>query len=454
MPESENAYNNVDISVDMMPDATVVAHTDSGIIIDVNEATEDLFNSTADNLIGKNQWELHPKGDKELYQEAFKRGTDGERVDRLKNGEPVYIKTADNQLVPVEINVNVVRSAGEQYIIGAFRDISEQIERENELRGTTSRLNTLLDTLPVPVSIVDIDGTVTLWNREATRVLGYEEEEVIGEEYSYFTDDKEFINLLSRCLEGESISGHRTIIRAKNGRRVPIELYANPVYEDGEITSILGVSVDLSNREQRERQLNVLQRVLRHNLRNEVSIIKGWIGQIKENGCSENSIARIEQSSEDLIELTNQVKDIRNVLDKDENQTTPMELETFESKIQTDTIEVDYIDDSNDLFIPARGVKLISKIIDECSKNTDSNNISVSINNDENFVTVIIQSDDQLLPDSEMSYLSDGIETPLDHADDLSIAYVYILAKSVGGEIRAISNTCISVEIPKLDSSN
>lgn len=68
-------------------------------------------------------------------------------------------------------------------------------------------------------------------------------------------------------------------------------------------------------------------------------------------------------------------------------------------------------------------------------------------------VLMDIRSKDELLEPSEISYLDDGMETPLDHSDDLKIAHVYILIKSVGGGILSSEENRIMAELPMVTDS-
>ena len=244
---------NIDLNIDLSPDALLVAHAETGRIVDVNSSAGDLFNCDEEDLIGKNQWNLHPSENIELYREAFKRGTKGKRVDRLKNGEPIFIITGDDDRVPVEINVKMVESNGEKFVIGSFRDATGHIRRESELESTKDQLRTLIDALPMPVTIYDSNGDIMIWSEKCASTLGYPSEVTVGESCSFFADSEEYEDLIARSLNGQSFDGYQTSVIGSSGQKIPVELYTEPIYENGELDSLIAVSLDISERESKGR---------------------------------------------------------------------------------------------------------------------------------------------------------------------------------------------------------
>lgn len=446
--DMESVRKSIDLDIDIVPEAMLAAHTESGRIVKVNSSTEDLFNCDEEYLIGKNQWDLHPSNKIGMYREAFKRGVEGERVDRLENGEPLFIVTKNDVRVPVEINVKLVEFDGEDFIIGSFRDSTAHIRRELESKSAEDRLRTLLNSLPIPVTIYNSNGEIIIWNEECADTLDYRSEVVIGEDYSFFSDSREYDDLIQRSIEGEVFDGYETSVKAGDGQRIPVELYTEPVYENGDLDSLIAISFDISERKQHERQLNVLQRVLRHNLRNKITVIKGWTDKIKKDGCTPESVSKVDDASDSLIELTEQVQDIRSTINRRDDENISVSVQDFSSKVDYDNLNVSYDLDDNES-VASRGLMSLQYLADRCSTNVDET-VSVSFRSDSSCVYIDVESDSQLLHSSEISYLSDGAETPLDHADDLRIAHVYILIKSVGGSVMSIDENCLSVELPRI----
>lgn len=252
---------SIDLTVEALPDAVVVADADTGRIVDANAAAGELFNCSPANLIGQHQSALHPSRRAVEYVKAFQRGIDSERVNRLQNGNPVYIETTDGHRKPVEINAHRHTVDGQAVVLGVFREISERLEREQQLKATTTRLETLLDALPLPVTVMSLDGTIERWNQAAEETFGYAAAAIVGEQQSLFFDDAELKDLLGQLRDETEISGYETVLRGCDGRRIQVELSAHPIYEDGAVSGIIGVAIDVTEQQRRVQQLEVLHRL-------------------------------------------------------------------------------------------------------------------------------------------------------------------------------------------------
>lgn len=90
----------------------------------------------------------------------------------------------------------------------------------------------------------DLTGRITSWNPAATRLYGYEEEEVVGQPITILIpqdrrgEEKE---LLARVSRGERIEHYETERVTKDGRRVDVSLSVSPIRDRNGV--ILGASV-------------------------------------------------------------------------------------------------------------------------------------------------------------------------------------------------------------------
>ena len=128
--------------LDAAPDAIVVADAESGEILDANEAAVDLFGRPRDDLVGRNQTELHPAEDAEQYRAIFDEHAEVGGV--LVEDEVREVVRRDGERVPVEISAGVTDLPGGSVVQGIFRDVSERTRRERELaanRDELARLN-------------------------------------------------------------------------------------------------------------------------------------------------------------------------------------------------------------------------------------------------------------------------------------------------------------------------
>ncbi|MEZ3172527.1 PAS domain S-box protein [Halorubrum sp. RMP-47] len=451
----------LDLTVEALPDAVVVADADTGQIVDANAATGELFHCHSNDLVGRHQSELHPEGRTAEYVEAFQRGINSKRVNRLQNGNPLYIETADGQYTPVEINARRHTVGGQTVVLGIFREVSEQLEREQQLQATTTRLETLLDALPLPVTVLSINGTVERWNQAAEETFGYAAEDAVGEQLSLFLDDVELEDLLDQIHDETVISGYETVLRGYDGRRTPVELYAHPLYEDDTVSGVIGVAVDISDQQRRVQQLEILYRLLRHNLRNQLGVIRGWAEELTTSeSTGDDAVARISNASQDLLEMSEAAKRIQSDLTTD-SQTNPVEIETVVSTLRelasgdSPPVEVRSSIPSETFTVPARATRAVTVLGETVLTHVDEARIDVRIDPQDQYVVIKLAGPTSLLPEGERALIEHGHETALNHGDGLDVAHSHLLVQSLGGDISLTDHNApastLRVELPRVD---
>jgi PAS domain S-box-containing protein len=91
---------------------------------------------------------------------------------------------------------------------------------------------------------------------------------------------------------------------------------AKPVVEDGEVVMIVGFSRDITNCRRRERQLGVLDNLLRHNIRNDQNVITGNAEVAKSHGGATvaECMDAVLDTAADLLGTTGKDREIISVL--------------------------------------------------------------------------------------------------------------------------------------------
>ena len=136
----------------------------------------------------------------------------------------------------------------------------------------------------VQFDLVDGDPIVRAVNPAFTSVFGYDDGDIVGEPLNEF--------IVPSWLAGEADAlDDRTAAGEVNYRRVrrqtaeglKLFLYRGIPYRDADGGHAgFAVYTDLTERSRRERRLEVVGRVLRHNLRNRVTVLAGAAGQIRD----------------------------------------------------------------------------------------------------------------------------------------------------------------------------
>jgi PAS domain S-box-containing protein len=119
----------------------------------------------------------------------------------------------------------------------------------------------VIDALPRAVAVTDADGIIRLFNRPATALLGWTEDEVVGrfvtEVVVPFTDRAAAEAVLLAAAAGEQWQGPATLL-CRDGREQRVALYERPVVVDGEPRYWLWAFEDVSEQRAAERRLTDL----------------------------------------------------------------------------------------------------------------------------------------------------------------------------------------------------
>lgn len=153
------------------------------------------------------------------------------------------------------------------------------------VQETANRMDAIITGSPIPIVALDPDGVVTMWNEAAEETFRYKREEVIGESYPLAPADRsaEFSEHLDQLAAGTDLLGVQTVRERKDGVLLDVEIWTSRLLDsDGEFDGVVALVADISDRKRREQEVQVLHRVLRHNLRNDLNVIHGNAARIEE----------------------------------------------------------------------------------------------------------------------------------------------------------------------------
>jgi PAS domain S-box-containing protein len=223
-----------------------------------------------------------------------------------------------------------------QYL-GLAQDITARKQTEDKLRQSETRLRTVIANLPVILFTTDANGIFTLLDGKAVDVLGMKREQVIGfSAYALNRDVPDALENFRRVLEyGESVHSYRTF-----GEHT-LESWASPLRdEQGHITGLLGISVDITERAQIEAErARLLEReqaaraeaekanqlktqfvgMISHELRTPLTPIKGFVTTLLDDELGLDPATRrkflslIDQETDRLVGLVDHLLDVTRI---------------------------------------------------------------------------------------------------------------------------------------------
>lgn len=237
--------------VDQALDAVVIT-SEGGKITAWNHQAEVIFGWTAEEAKGRTILEtILPPERLESYQDAVEAvKASGSRHGERREG---LGRDRDGRVFPVEVSIALVELGETRMVSHFIRDISDRKTAEEALRETNELLNALLDSVPLPINVLDFEGRVKLWNRAAERTFGWTMDEVLGQFVPTCTPD-DVDNLRARqdrIFAGETLTGVFVKGLKRDGTTIDADLSIAPIYgPDGRVVGSMGIVTDVTEQKQ------------------------------------------------------------------------------------------------------------------------------------------------------------------------------------------------------------
>jgi len=222
---------------------------------------------------------------------------------------------------------------------------------------------------------------------------------------------------------------------------------------------------DASDRRQREGLISVINRVLRHNVRNKLTVINGYAELLAADldGDAASQAAQIVEAADRLLDLTESARRI------EANRELSPELETVDLapilRESLDQLETRYPDASVTAEIPDTAVATtlprIETALWELLENAaihggEEPTISLSVTETDEQLQITISDEGPGLPEDERRVLATGDEEPLVHGQGLGLYLSYWIITSLDGEIsvpKTSAGTTIEIRLPTPQST-
>jgi PAS domain S-box-containing protein len=204
---------------------------------------------------------------------------------------------------------------------------------------------------------------------------------------------------------------------------------------------------DVTDQQTREQRLTVLNRILRHNVRNDLDVVLAYADHISDDEIQ----AGIQDSTTDLLELSRKVREAEEVMMA---TTEPPELinltgvtESVAEQFQTEEYRGEItLDCPDEIQITSHQVVLqqvLSELVENglIHSNKESPQVEIRVRNDsETTAEIIVADNGPGLPKQEREILAAGTETQLKHGQGIGLWFVNWAITQLGGEIQFQEN--------------
>ena len=163
-------------------------------------------------------------------------------------------------------------------------DLVERSNTEVELRGNAQRLRWLASIVELSkdaIISIDLDGTLTSWNRGAERIFGYTVAEVIGHPVTILIPPDrhtEELDIIERIRRGERIEDYETVRCRKDGSELTVSLSVSPIENtDGTIVGASKITRDITEQKRGEERMAMLASEAEHRARNILAAVRATV---------------------------------------------------------------------------------------------------------------------------------------------------------------------------------
>ncbi len=196
-------------------------------------------------------------------------------------GAEAIIERPDGTRVAFMPFPNLVRNQAGQ-VTGAISLLVELTER-NQRDLQVERLAAIVASSDDVIISKTLDGIITSWNAAATRILGFEQAEMIGQPIMKIIPPElahEETEILARIRRGEPIEHFDTERLTRDGGRVHLSLTVSPLRDRSKrIVGVSKVARDITERKRNEDLQRLLFNELNHRVKNTLATIQAIAGQ-------------------------------------------------------------------------------------------------------------------------------------------------------------------------------
>lgn len=324
----------------------------------------------------------------------------------------------------------------------------------------------LMDNLLEAVFILDDRGCISDFNERARQISGKPAAEIIGqplEEVIPGLADALFDSTPAEFPGGDT---RTEIALRQNGTLRHYDVRLTELRRGGGLLRGKLVSLrDVTDRRQREQRLDVLNRALRHDLRNEANVILGYAELGMQNHPDAEWVQAIQKHVSGMVDLSAKVRQIEQALDGENVDPCSIDVVAVVRGVVADveeerpdlSIETDLPDS---LYVSA--IELVDSAIRNALENAIEHNdnpdplieVSVSVwRTGTGDVAIEIADNGPGIHEDEREVLLRGRETQLDHVSGLGLWIINWIVTESGGTIAIDENdprgSVVTINLPE-----
>lgn len=299
----------------------------------------------------------------------------------------------------------------------------------------------MADQIDSGIIVTDMNTTIIEVNETLQEMFDIGRDEVIGQPMTVLFENTEV---------DESIAGAYEFERAEGG---VYEVKCSSVRDyHGHRIGLTYTVTDITDRKRREQQLQVLNRALRHNLRNKTNVISAYSERIERTaGDAESHDGDLTEIREDAANITRAAGRINEIGETARHMENLIQETSVKEVNLADTLE-DAIESVMDQYPEARVVNEVTgpitiegrngiehaftQILKNAFQHNDPSETTVTITEEpqREQIRLRFSDDGDGIPDHELQIIRNGSENQLEHGSGLGLWFIKWVTEASHGE--------------------
>ena len=235
-----------------------------GVLVDGNEAAVKIIGGkSVDELKGKPLLDfVHPDYREIVKKRAFKMYSQGGTVPLL---EEKFLKM-DGTPIPVQVVATSLKYKGQNAVQVVFRDMTEREKILKSLQQTKEELESIIESSPSAITVLDMNGRIKLWSPAAEKIFGWKKNEIIGKPNPMVPPEHQelYQRQLKNISKGSQFTLEDVESLTRDGNRIYISLSVSPLLNsEGEVEHMLAIMTDITKRKKAEIRLKESENLYR-----------------------------------------------------------------------------------------------------------------------------------------------------------------------------------------------
>ena len=304
--------------------------------------------------------------------------------------------------------------------------------------------------------VVDNHDYVVDMNDSMAELLGVDPRETLG------SPACEMVPGYERLPEEGKPTGYLTVPGENGDRSYDVTVTRIGDFHDRTIGRVVTFH-DVQSLVRQQQRLEVLNRVLRHNIRNETTIVSGYADLLPDD--DEGLAELIKEHALGIEEMGEKARTISDIFEREDEPPAPVRLDDLLDRTveglaeEYPAVDFEVEDPPSGLNIPYLVEPVLWNVIENAAEHNTSDDPFVRIETDDvgDKVRISVADNGPGIDEFELSVIESGTESALEHASGLGLWLIKWGTTIAGGEVTFEENhptgSIITIEVPVLSES-